>query len=250
MREQGIPLKDLRRGIVAFSTLGHHVQKFNCEAYNLISNGLADTLANLTLDECDEESAWMSYERQQFTYTLYFLGLMTLLENRLGSIAEDIYYAISPNEDPQALHAATKKSIKIFDPKKTDETQTVFLLDFLKTTLSTGNADGEVLANRLRALKCLRDLIVHPRSFLYRLEADGTLVQSPTKQHEFVRDVFPEVFDGNGKITITQQLVEQSIEDARNVVSRIVERCEYEYLYVLKAVRDSTPVRLCRYSLA
>jgi hypothetical protein len=161
---------------------------------------------------------------------------MTLLYNRLDLIARDIFFATRLDKNTRAFDPSDKKPLAIFHPKVSDETQTVFLKDFLKATLSSRHDHDDGFDNRARTLKALRDLIVHPRSFKYIFEADGTIREEPTKQHEFVLEVFPEVLNSNGKITLSQDMVQKSIDDAREVVRRVVERCEYDYLYLFDDV--------------
>lgn len=214
-----------------------HISEFDREVYNLIWNRLEDSLTGNTQsasNATDEEDAYLVHEREEFTYALYFLGLMTLLENRLAKIAGDVFLTLGLVKDVRAIHSVQESELKIFEEKKTNENEAAFRTEFTKALMKGGQADDDGLFEKVFALKCLRDLIVHPKSFTYHIDENGELSTLPTRQQAVVTKTFPGVIDEHARIHISKSLVHESVEDARKVLARIVEGCQYDYLYLLQ----------------
>lgn len=235
--EKAVSLSSLGDPFWGGFDFGRHISEFDREVYNLISNGLEDSLTGNTQSASaatDEEDAYLVHEREEFTYALYFLGLMTLLENRLAEIAGDVFLTLGLEKDIRAVHSAHKNELKIFEGRKTNENEAVFRTKFVKALMKGGHADDDGLFEKVFALKCLRDLIVHPKSFTYHIDENGGFSTLPTWQQETVTKAFPGAIDEHARIHISKSLVQESVEDARKVLARFVKGCQYDYLYLLQ----------------
>ena len=122
----------------------------------------------------------------------------------------------------------------MFNEKDTNEHQAEFATKFLKALISGNQKENNDLTERVHALKCLRDLIVHPKLPSYKVDEGGKIDTILHSQHRIVSKQFPGVIDDSGRFHISQRLIENSIEDARSIVRNITECCELDYLYLFR----------------